>query len=350
MAFSIQKIQQALGDVHSRVIVVVGDYCLDKYFYSDPARDEASVETGLDAYQIHRKAVFAGVGGTITNNLRALGAQVRCVGTVGEDGEGWELLHVLEQIGADTTGMISTPHLMTSTYIKPMRKTPTGGYIEANRMDIRNFAPLPEDLQQQVQDNLLHAINGAHAVIVTDQFLERNCSVVTDNLRAAVSRLANEYPNLIFYADSRGFIHEYRNVIIKCNHLEAVRAILPEHQGEITQELLLDCGKQLAHRNQSPVVITRGHQGSLLFDGDRVSQVPAFAVEGPLDIVGAGDATNAGIVLGLCLGLSLEEAALLGNCVSSITIQQIGVTGKATVDQVQQRLASASYLQKEVMV
>ena len=38
------------------------------------------------------------------------------------------------------------------------------------------------------------------------------------------------------------------------------------------------------------------------------------------------------------LGLAPQEAAALGNCVSSITIQQIGRTGTATRQQVAQRL------------
>lgn len=57
-----------------------------------------------------------------------------------------------------------------------------------------------------------------------------------------------------------------------------------------------------------------------------------------VDIVGAGDATNAGIVLGLTLGLTPEQAALLGNCVSSLTIQQLGTTGTATPQMVTERL------------
>lgn len=78
-------------------VVVFGDYCLDKYLYTDPANDELSVETGLVARQFDRKAIFAGVGGTITNNLRALGVGVRCVGMLGSDGEGWELERALRE-------------------------------------------------------------------------------------------------------------------------------------------------------------------------------------------------------------------------------------------------------------
>jgi sugar/nucleoside kinase (ribokinase family) len=81
-----------------------------------------------------------------------------------------------------------------------------------------------------------------------------------------------------------------------------------------------------------------GAEGAYVFEDDSFEHIPAFIVEGPLDITGAGDATNAGVMLGLTLGLTLPESVLLGNCISSITIQQIGVTGTATVEQIKQRM------------
>ena len=77
-------------------------------------------------------------------------------------------------------------------------------------------------------------------------------------------------------------------------------------------------------------------------DGDEVKSVDGFRVDGPIDIVGAGDASSAGIVLGLVLGLSREQAAKLACAVSSITIQQLGCTGTATVGQVRDRLMGRS--------
>jgi sugar/nucleoside kinase (ribokinase family) len=65
-----------------------------------------------------------------------------------------------------------------------------------------------------------------------------------------------------------------------------------------------------------------------------VTHVPGYAVAGPIDIVGAGDSTTAGIVCGLCAGATPVEAAALGNLVASITIQQIGTTGTASPEQV----------------
>ena len=66
-------------------------------------------------------------------------------------------------------------------------------------------------------------------------------------------------------------------------------------------------------------------------------QVPAYPVSGPIDIVGAGDSTSAAIACASAAGASLTEAAAFGNLVASITIQQIGITGTATPEQVRRR-------------
>src|SRR5258708_1387869 len=69
----------------------------------------------------------------------------------------------------------------------------------------------------------------------------------------------------------------------------------------------------------------------------RTVWVPAYPVAGPIDIVGAGDSTSAGIACAVAAGASLEEAAAFGNLVASITIQQIGTTGTASPAQLRQR-------------
>ncbi|MBQ9801330.1 MAG: hypothetical protein IJO40_15525, partial [Thermoguttaceae bacterium] len=88
-------------------IAVIGDFCLDKYLFLSPELNEISVETGKTAFQIRARRVFAGAGGTVANNLRALGAATFCFGIVGDDGDGFELLKALRGIGADVSGMVA---------------------------------------------------------------------------------------------------------------------------------------------------------------------------------------------------------------------------------------------------
>ena len=83
-------------------------------------------------------------------------------------------------------------------------------------------------------------------------------------------------------------------------------------------------------------MITLGDEGMLLVQGLNHAAVfiPAIPVNGPIDIVGAGDAVDASLGAALCAGASLEEAGFLANLVASVVIQQIGVTGTASAEQV----------------
>jgi sugar/nucleoside kinase (ribokinase family) len=67
--------------------------------------------------------------------------------------------------------------------------------------------------------------------------------------------------------------------------------------------------------------------------------VPGAAVDGPIDIVGAGDAATSGMVTALLAGATEIEAATMGNLVASITVQQLGTTGTASPQQVTARHA-----------
>lgn len=333
-----EHILNVIRETEKCTIAVFGDFCLDKYFYIDAKRDELSVETDLVAYQVHRKKLFPGAAGTVTNNLRAMGANVLCVGLYGDDGEGYDLIRKLNEIGADTSLMVKSDQIQTSTYIKPMRKDGMTDYTEMSRFDIKNFDRTPEELERQLIENLETALQKAQGVVILEQFLERNCATVTDHIREALAKLSEKYPDKFFYADSRGFIDCYRNVIVKCNQFEVVKAIGDGEEDPNDEGTLSNCGKKLCNKNGKPVVVTMGAEGALVFEKDQEYKIEPFHVNGTIDIVGAGDATDAGTVLGLALGLSLPEAVMLGACISSITIQQIGVTGVASVEQVEKRL------------
>lgn len=332
-----RRILSRLDEASSRHIAVFGDYCLDKYLLIDSQRDELSVETGLTAYQVVAVRRFAGAAGTVVNNLRALGAQVTCVGLLGEDGEGQELERALSDTGAMTQLMMRSAEYPTNAYIKPLRSQPGGIYAELNRMDIRSFRPLTAELEGRLLESLTVAAGQTMGVIVVDQYESRNHSTVTDRVRGGLAGLAAQHPDKPFYVDSRRFAAEFRGVIVKCNEKELVQAMSPGADTEDTG-VILRCGRSLRERTGKAVVVTMGTRGALVFERSGEVSVPAFNVEGPLDIVGAGDATTAGTMLGLTLGLTLFEAALLGSCVSSITIQQIGTTGTASPEQVKKRL------------
>lgn len=321
---------------HLRVLVV-GDFFLDKYLIIDRQLSEVSLETGLEAYQVVEVRCSPGAAGTVTSNLRALGVCVTALGVIGDDGEGYELKRGLAGRGVDIEPLVQRNDLFTPTYTKPMVQEPDGREHEIQRLDIKNHSPLPADVEEQVIARLQTLMPRVHAVVIADQVQERNCGVITDRLREEIGQLALRYPGKIFAADSRQRIGLFRHVIIKPNRREATLAVRPDWKGEFTLEAARECGAELFRRNRRPVFLTIGSQGILLLTEEGCQHVPAVPVEGQTDVVGAGDSVMAGLVSALGSGAEPEEAALLGNIVASITIQQIGTTGTATPAQVRER-------------
>lgn len=324
-------------------VLVVGDFFLDKYLRINRQLSEVSLETGLEAYQVVEVRCSPGAAGTVTSNFRVLGVEVTALGVIGDDGEGYELKRGLTERGVNIEPLIQRTDLFTPTYTKPLVREPDGREHEIQRLDIKNRAQLPMEVEEEVITHLQALAPKVDAVVIADQVQERNClpdllpGVITDRVRDEIGRLALRYPDKIFAADSRQRIGLFRHVIIKPNQREAILAVHPDWKGEFTLEAARECGAELFLRNQKPVFLTAGSQGILLFTEKGCQHIPAVPVEGEVDIVGAGDSVMAGVVSALGSGAEPEEAALLGNIVASITIQQIGTTGTATPAQVRER-------------
>jgi len=310
-------------------ILVLGDFFLDRYLLIDPSRNEPSIETGLTAYQVFDRRLSPGAAGTVTNNLVALGVSIVAIGFVGDDGEGFELRRALERLGVDTRGIVVRPDRATPTYTKPMI-VESDGERELNRLDIKNWTRTPQALEREIIRNLEQLSEEVDAIVVMDQVNELDCGTVTGTVRESLARLGASRPNLPIIADSRARIGEFKNVMVKPNHREALLAL--NMKENVSGEGIRTAAMRLCERNGRPAFVTHGAQGMYVADKAMASLVPAITVEGPIDIVGAGDSATAGIVTALSTGSSLTDAALIGNIVASITIQQLGTTGTASQD------------------
>lgn len=323
-------IDRILDRIPTLRIGILGDLFLDRYLDLDPSLTEPSIETGLDAYQVVRVRSYPGVVGTVINNLAALGVgQIVPISMLGDDGEGHELRQALKKMpSVDLANLVVTPARRTPTYTKPM----LGPTRELNRLDIKNRLPLPADIAEKIVDLLTSQWPTFDVLLVHDQVSEADCGVVTARVRARLAELGGRDPAKMVLVDSRERIGLFRNVWLKPNERECRRAV--PNAADLDQAM-----RELAGQAQRPVVCTRGDQGMLVLKSptNAAIAVAGFPVEGPVDIVGAGDSSSAALACALASGSSLEDAAAFGNLIASITIQQIGVTGTAAPEQVRER-------------
>ncbi len=332
-------LQKLLESFSNLEILVIGDYFLDRYLVVDPDLAEISLETGLEARQVVQVHNRPGAAGTVTSNLNELGVgRIRAPGVIGDDGQGYDLTAGLRATGVDTRHLMEISGRVTPTYTKPILST---NGQEMERLDIKNRSPLPRHVEGLILTALENLLGEVDGVIVLDQVQERNCGVITDRVRAGIARLAPEYPDVVFLADSRSRSAALRNVIAKPNRDEALRAVSASSGAEGTK-CLNTAIRSFVARTGRPVYITLGPEGILCDDGEVIHRVPGISVPDPIDIVGAGDSVSAGIASALCAGASYVDAARVGVLVSSITIQQIGTTGTASPEQVLQRFEESS--------
>lgn len=341
---SAATIDRILAAIPQRTIGVLGDLFLDRYLDLDADLTEPSIETGLDAYQVVRVRSYPGAAGTVINNLVALGVgRIVPIGMVGEDGEGFELLQALAAMkSVSLERIVKTGRRRTPTYTKPMLMKTGEMPRELNRLDIKNRQALPGEVEAQIIDGLAACWAGLDALLVLDQVSEPECGVVTSRVRDRLAEMGAKDPDKIVIVDSRERIGLFRNCWLKPNERECLRSAA----GMDLPAAL----KAMAAKANRPVFCTRGEQGMLvLAAGDaQAAGVPAYPVSGPIDTVGAGDSSSAALACALASGASLLEAAALGNLVASITIQQIGVTGTATPEQVRERSSQLSALSSQL--
>jgi bifunctional ADP-heptose synthase (sugar kinase/adenylyltransferase) len=326
-------IEQILERIPALTVGVLGDLFLDRYLDIDAGLTEPSLETGLDAYQVTRVRSFPGAAGTVINNLVALGVgAIHPIAVLGDDGEGFELRQALGCMAPVVgTALFSDPARRTPTYTKPMYCEPDRQPRELNRLDIKNRTPLAAPLESRMIDALDGLWSRLDVLLVLDQVSEANCGVVTDRVRSHVEALADRDAGKLILADSRERIGHFRGAWLKPNQGECLRAAGGTDVAAAALALARQAGR--------PVFCTRGERGILVAEpgSATVQHVAGFKVGGPIDPVGAGDSTSAGLACALAAGASLEQAARFGNLIASITIQQLGTTGTASPVQVRRR-------------
>lgn len=320
-------------------VLVVGDFCLDRWCTYDPDLAAASRETGIPRLAVTHYEVTPGAGGTVTNNLIALGAGgVDIVGVIGDDAGGFELERALRERGVGTRYLIRAPGRQTFTYTKVVNSKT--GREDQPRVDFVNIAPPARHVEQTMIAAIEELTPSADVVIVADQSEIPSGAVISDAVRHALLRAAARFPAKFFIADSRAQIEKFRGFIVKPNEdeaLEAARRICPQ-EPNLTVETAGEALRRHLGATQ-PVYVTRGPQGALLFAGDEPRLILALRNDSPVDICGAGDAFEAGLALTLAATQRLygsaeyAAAAGVGHRVAAVTITKKG-TGTATREEV----------------
>src|SRR5512140_1680776 len=146
-------VEQILGAFPRCSALVVGDICLDRWCTYDPTTSEPSRETGIPRIGVVSTEVTPGAGGTVANNLAALGiGRIAVLGVVGDDGFGYELRRALEARRISAEHLVAVPDLPTFTYTKVINGVT--GVEDYPRLDFISTRPLAGDVERRIATDL----------------------------------------------------------------------------------------------------------------------------------------------------------------------------------------------------
>jgi len=313
---------EILDQIENLRVLVVGDICLDRWCWYDPALALPSAETGISRTGVVRVEVTPGAGGTVANNLAALGvSRVEVLGVAGRDGFGWELREALRERGIGHEHLLEVPSIRTFTYTKLINAS--NGIEDQPRVDFVNTRALSEDVEMALVHQFDNAAPSFDVVIVSDQAETSAGGVVTPVLRGAIESFAQAFPEKVVWVDSRARTELFQGVIVKPNEKEAIEACRRAFAGEA------DFARLREHCQAPLLFVTFGGEGVRIFDPAGEQWVRTQPVANPVDICGAGDSFTAGAATAFAATRDPAAAARFGNRVASITIMKRG-TGTAS--------------------
>ena len=254
---------------------------------------------------------FGGAPANVALNVAQLGGTSAVVGKVGCDAFGAFLLDTLRAHGVIADGVEKDPAPGTSlVFVARTVRTPD---FQAYRGADAKLRP------EEVREDLIARARVVH----TSAFAlaeEPSRSAVLRAIELAqeggglVSLEPNYRPSIWPQRDEAQEVlgEVLRSVDLVKPSLDDARALFGERSPEGYVE-------EFARRGPRLVVLTLGREGCLVYDGRKVTRVPAFEVTA-LDATGAGDAFWAGFLLSWLDGETPLEAARFGNAVAALKV------------------------------
>lgn len=324
------SIHEIVDSVKSARVAIIGDFCLDAYWFIDESGSEISVETGLPTRTVSGQRYSLGGAGNVAANLAAMGvSDIRCFGVVGDDPFSVEMIKIMISSGIGTENILTQRNeWSTHVYIKPH-----AGEKEESRIDFGNFNKLSEETADALISNLDGQLSSLDIVIINQQVPS---GIHTGYFRQRIVDLIKRSHDKIFITDSRNFTDVYEGSYRKMNDSEACRlcGVSGEAGETISWNEISVIAETLYERYKKPLLITRGDKGSLSIDDRGITEIPGLMILAKTDTVGAGDSYLAGAAAALASGYDIVLAAELGSFVAGVTVQKLYQTGTATPDEI----------------
>ena len=297
-------------------VLVVGDVMLDEWIWGAVSR--ISPEAPVPIVAVREHSFTLGGSGNVAHNLRALGADVTLVATIGDDAEGRRVRELCTRSGIDVGALVTVRDRPTT------RKTRIVAHNQqVVRADWESVAPLTDADALLVREQIAQRATASAAVVLSDYDKGLMRRAIVEAALAAPVVVADPKPrNVDLFADV---------TCVAPNLAEAAQA-----SGiAITDDASLERAGSalLARLGCRLVIVTRGEAGMTLFGADGERRTVPSVARTVFDVSGAGDTVVAVLTLALACGASPQASMLLANFAAGAVVEKLG-TATTSPDEV----------------
>lgn len=292
-------------DFSSIKILLIGDFMLDHYIIGTSNR--MSPEAPVPVVIPNKEYSIPGGAGNVAMNLRAMGANVTCVGVVGEDSWGEKLLTILKNEGINIENIdIIKNH---PTTLKQRIYSDGKQVARLDKEQILNWNPKLSQLN----------IDSYDACIVSDY----NKGVIQNmNINTKILIVDPKKDNFSFYKNAH---------IITPNLNELQRATNIKIKDD---QSILDACKELIEKNNFDYIVAKkGSRGMIIVGKNNfIKNIEARHIKNP-DVTGAGDTVISALSLAYSQTRDIEVSAIFANDAAAASVKKPG-TATVTIDEI----------------
>jgi len=321
-----KEILKTVTNLGSPKVLIVGDFMLDSYVYGDAVR--ISPEAPVQILNVVKREHNCGGAASVAVNLAALGAEVFCLGVIGEDSNGQLLAELLTQAGVDISGLLKIADRPTISKQRLIGLAQHRHRQQLLRIDDECTKPLTA----QQYETILQAYK--------DRLSDVDIICLQDYDKAVLStQLCTDFINLASKKDKRVLVDPFANGDYS---KYAGASMITPNRHETSQavgfavdsiEAAAKAADILADKlSLEAVVITLDSQGAFLKtkeSAEHLSTVPRSVY----DVTGAGDMVLAMLAVALAAGCDYKTAVQLANIAGGIEVEKFGVA-TVTIDEI----------------
>lgn len=292
-------------------ILLIGDFMIDHYVIGISSR--MSPEAPVPVVIPKEEYSIPGGAGNVAMNLSAIGANVICLGTVGNDIWGEKLISTLKNEGINIDGIEIVENHPTT-----LKQRIYSNGKQVARLDTEKFL----EWNPQISDN---------------NIINHDACIFSDYNKGVNSNISSDIDLLVVDPKKNDF-SEYKNVNIitpNLSELEKVAKIKLKNDQAIVEA----CDELIEKNNFDYIIAKKGDQGITIVGKDNFfKHVKAHCVSSP-DVTGAGDTVIATLSVAYAKTRDIELSVKIANAAASIVVGKSG-TATTTVKEIEELLLS----------